>query len=361
MQQLVQRLVEFTAQCGRLLHGAPTHVQMRDRLRECRECNSVERAHVCPFPQPQGLAVGSAGQQQGAPQPPQQPRPAPSPASGSAQPAGAAAAGSSPPRRASAAAPAAAPAKSPMCRSWQKTKTCPRMQSGQRCSHAHPTDHVQPHCFAFAKHGSCPRRDNCRFPHIAAEQLHSPPPAAASSSRVPPVAPARADGAVAAMEMSDADSAPAPDASAAAAPAAAVAAAAAADAPAPRAAPSDQPNVVSSAAASSALQRSSSVSAPTSNLFAALAGSDGAVPKQPTVAPSTPVRSRSSVAAPATPVSSLSALASPSTHTLNTASKKRKVDHKAAGGKSLRRSLASDLAAEAVGPTPKQGSSTPSL
>jgi hypothetical protein len=27
MQQLVQRLTEFTAQCGRLLHGAPTHVQ----------------------------------------------------------------------------------------------------------------------------------------------------------------------------------------------------------------------------------------------------------------------------------------------------------------------------------------------
>jgi len=373
-QQLVLRLTEFTALHGRLLHGAPTHVQTRDRMRECRECNSLERAHVCPFLQQQGSAVGAASQQQRQQQPS---RRISASASGAAAPR-AAGAGSLPRPGASAAAapgpslaaPAAAAAagpsaQTPMCRSWQRTKTCPRMQKGQRCSHAHPADHVQPHCFAFKDTGSCPRRDACRFPHITAQQLQQPPPAAAPPSLAPPAVPAQADGA-AAMDMSDADSAPAPVAPAAAAPAAADARAPLASA---RAAVASEAHPSSSAAANAAAdaapQRSSSASVPTSNSFAALQDSSaGRAAKQPSVAPSTPRRSQSSAAsAVAAPVSSLSALTSPSAHTSTTTSKKRKggEEKTATPSSKLRRSLAPALSAGADGEPPKQGSSATSL
>ena len=231
----------------------------------------------------------------------------------------------------SAAARPPPPAKPGMCKSWHKTKSCPRMQSGQRCGHAHPADHQPPHCFEFAKSGSCSRRDNCRFPHIAAAALQlqqQPAPAPAPAAAPPaPVPQPQADGA-ADMEMSMGDGAPAP-----VAPVAAVAATVAAAAtrqsgpPAPAAAPSRAGSATSAAAAAAPPTRAPTSMAHTSNPFAALQDDGAVAPKPPAAAPATPKRSSSRVAAAATavaPPSSLSALTSPSAQTSTTASKKRK-------------------------------------
>ena len=302
-----------------MLHEPPAHVQTRDRLRECRECNSLDRAHVCPYPQP--LALRPGAQKQRAAGSPQQPRPAAPPVSGAA-PAGVAAAG--PPSRARASASPAAGARPSasapdMCRSWRKTKTCPRMQRGERCPHAHPSDHVRWHCFEFAQKGSCTCRGGCSYPHIAGDQLQQQQqqqqqqrPAVA-----PPVAPPsseqqQADGA-AAMDVSDDGGAPAPTASAASA----------AAAPAPAAASSSAP------ATAAAQSRAAAPSMSTSNSFAALQEHDvdRVASKPPLAAPATPQRSSSrAAAAPAAPPSSLSALASPATHTSAASTNKRKAD-----------------------------------
>ena len=318
VQQLVQRLVQFTAESGRMLHEPPTHVQTRDRLRECRECNSLDRAHVCPYPQP--LALRPGAQKQRAAGALQQPRPAARapPVSGAA-PAGAAAAG--PPCRARASASPAAgsrpSASTPgMCHSWRKTKTCPRMQRGERCPHTHPTDHVRWHCFEFAQKGFCSRRGACSYPHIAGDQLQQQQqqrPAVAPPVAPPSAAQQQADGA-SAMELSDDSGAPAPTTSTAGA----------AAAPAPAAATSSAP------ATAAAQSRAAAPSMSTSNSFAALQEHDvdRVASKLPPAAPATPQRSssRATTAAPAAPPSSLSALASPTTHTSAANTNKRKAD-----------------------------------
>ena len=302
-----------------MLHEPPTHVQTRDRLRECRECNSLDRAHVCPYPQP--LALRPGAQKQRAAGALQQPRPAARapPVSGAA-PAGAAAAG--PPCRARASASPAAgsrpSASTPgMCHSWRKTKTCPRMQRGERCPHTHPTDHVRWHCFEFAQKGFCSRRGACSYPHIAGDQLQQQQqqqrPAVAPPVAPPSAAQQQADGA-SAMELSDDSGAPAPTTSTAGA----------AAAPAPAAATSSAP------ATASAQSRAAAPSMSTSNSFAALQDHDvdKVASKLPPAAPATPQRSssRATTAAPAAPPSSLSALASPTTHTSAANTNKRKAD-----------------------------------
>jgi len=137
-----------------LLFAAPVVVESKHRMRECRECGSMEGlAHVCPF-----VLAGS---------------------NGSFLAAAAAAAGHQPHQP-----------RSDVCRAWSKSKKCPRLEAGKPCTHKHPEDIIPTGnlCFRFQRHGHCSRGTTCLYDHMpvagSVQQLRAPQPAVAA----PPVA-----------------------------------------------------------------------------------------------------------------------------------------------------------------------------
>lgn len=117
-----------------LLHEPPRLTETKHRLRECRECGSMEgTAHVCPFAPP-----------------------------GSGRPANSS--GSQPARAALLALPAAAAAAADVCRSWAMSKQCRR---GQTCTWKHPADLIPTGrlCYEHQRNGFCSKGSSCRFDH----------------------------------------------------------------------------------------------------------------------------------------------------------------------------------------------------
>ena len=144
-------------------------VDLKDRLRECAQCGSMDRAHQCavdrgsrrPFVNPR---AGAGRQQQSA-------------AQGD--------------RGASMLAANADVVSNNICLSWSRTKVCPRLQRGDRCKFQHPADFAIPPrsvCFEWRDTGACYRGDACKFarthvPVKAASEVkdkHSEPRAAAA-------------------------------------------------------------------------------------------------------------------------------------------------------------------------------------
>lgn len=118
-----------------LLHGPPCVVDTKHRMRECRECGSMQgSAHACPFM----LSGGSTGVS------------APSSHPAILHP---------------------SPQRSDVCFSWAKSKTCPRLLQGKVCPHKHPEDIVPTGnpCYQFQRAGRC-SRPQCKFDHPAAMQ-----------------------------------------------------------------------------------------------------------------------------------------------------------------------------------------------
>lgn len=128
-----------------LLHEPPRLTETKHRLRECRECGSMEgTAHVCPFAPPgTGRPATSSGSQ---------------------------------PARAALPALSAAAASADVCRSWAMSKQCRR---GQTCTWKHPADMIPTGrlCYEHQRNGFCAKGSSCRFDHPAT----IPAPAAAAA------------------------------------------------------------------------------------------------------------------------------------------------------------------------------------
>jgi hypothetical protein len=69
-----------------------------------------------------------------------------------------------------------------MCKSWRRTKTCPRLDKGKPCGYTHPADRTltTKQCNAFRDTGFCAQGELCRYPHLMPASS-SPAPALASS------------------------------------------------------------------------------------------------------------------------------------------------------------------------------------
>jgi hypothetical protein len=170
MDDLISRVSLVLSTIGSLLHESSV-VKPRDRQRECKQCSSILKVHTCPF-ETQSSSNNSRGGQQ-------QPR------------SSAAASGASAPRpplaSAGAARSSSPPAADPtdrMCRSWRRTKSCPRKDQHRSCSFEHPAAYeVQRQvCFDFRDQGACRRGAACNFQHAApAAPKQQQPPAAAAA------------------------------------------------------------------------------------------------------------------------------------------------------------------------------------
>lgn len=162
---LLQRIAPSLILVQPLLHESPSLVQPRDRKHECAECNHSAKDHACPFADPSASqhirrsqpAAGGRIVAQLAPGVRTVARP---PLAAAVGPAIGVAAGGS--------ASAVAPGSDAMCRSWRRTKECPRLAGGRPCDFAHPATHdpAVKHCFTFMNSGSCPFGADCRFPHM---------------------------------------------------------------------------------------------------------------------------------------------------------------------------------------------------
>ena len=148
-------------------------VNLRDRLHECTHCGSMDRTHRCdsgPLRRPHVNPRQDAGRQQ-------------QNNNGSA----------AQPNNAS-----AAPVRDSVCRSWSRSKVCPRLDRGDRCGFQHPAgliivDKPKQACFDWRATGQCRRGGACKFvsTHIAkpaadavpAVAAQAQPPASAASAQ----------------------------------------------------------------------------------------------------------------------------------------------------------------------------------
>lgn len=223
MDDIISRMGTVLATFGSLVHESSV-VKPRDRQRECKQCSSILKVHTCPFEtQSSNIGSRSSGGQQ-------QHRSSAAP-SGGAHP--------RPPLAAAGAPRLPTPPSDPadrMCRSWRRTKTCPRKDQHRSCSFEHPAAHEPQRqvCFDFRDHGACRRGAHCNFQHAA-----PPAPAPARNQQQQADAPAS-------MEL---------DGAAAAAPAASAAAPAASAASASAAAPARRRSRADQAAAAESKQQ----------------------------------------------------------------------------------------------------------
>ena len=177
---IIAKLDQFDADFGSLLHEKIQFVEPSHRLKECRECNQMQRVvHTCPFPE--AAAPGRHPAQQRASNTSNHPRPPSSllPSSSLVDPS------------------------DRMCREWRRKKECQRKSDGRRCMFEHSADHVpvlQP-CFTMQRKGYCNKGSECKWDHSmqGAEQQEAaaqdqrapaaPAPAAASLPAAPIPAP----------------------------------------------------------------------------------------------------------------------------------------------------------------------------
>ena len=179
---IISKLDQFDAVHGHLLHEKISFVEPSNRLKECRECNQLQRvAHTCPFPE--AAAPGRQhAQQRASNNSSNHPRPPPS----------------------SHLSSSLADPSDKMCRGWRRKKECQRKTDGRHCSFEHPPEHVpvkQP-CFTLQRKGYCNKGSECKWDHSiqGAEQQEAaaqdqpapaaPAPAAAALPAVPVPAPA---------------------------------------------------------------------------------------------------------------------------------------------------------------------------
>jgi hypothetical protein len=148
------------------MHEAPDFVNAQERHKECGQCASTQKNHLCPFGPKfvKGLLRAPAT------------------------------AASTPADRVS---EERNPRVDNMCMSWRKTKSCPRLQRGDRCRFEHPAQHQVPdgakagrECFQFARSGRC-NRPQCPFTHT------QPEPASVAHMQERGTAPAHTHGATA--------------------------------------------------------------------------------------------------------------------------------------------------------------------
>jgi hypothetical protein len=189
MRELLQQIVaDFSMLHIRpLLQEEPRVVRPADRKRECRECGSLARPHQCPFTDRAAGTVARLRLQPAAsrsvthhreadeslPSPSAAPRPPPP-------------ARSSPALRLTPPSLSASFSDSNMCKSWRRTKTCPRLDKGKPCGYTHPADLTltTKQCNAFRDTGFCAQGELCRYPHLMPASS-SPAPAPASSPTPP--------------------------------------------------------------------------------------------------------------------------------------------------------------------------------
>ena len=158
-------------------------VNLRDRLHECTHCGSMDRTHRCesgvPLRRPHVNPRQDAARQQQN--------------NNGAQPNNA----------------AAAPVRDSICRSWSRSKVCPRLTRGDRCGFQHPASLVivdkQTVCFEWRDSWHCGWGDACKFVSshaakpatiaasvVAAAVQAQPPAPAASAQAASAIAPAPA-------------------------------------------------------------------------------------------------------------------------------------------------------------------------
>ena len=152
-QTIQQHITPLVAALRSRLHQAPSVVRPMDRGRECRECGQMNKPHECPFMINRTVtrvAMAAAAS-------------TPSSSSSLSLPLPASSSSSSP--STSSRSPAASA--DAMCRSWRRTKTCPRRAKGLPCPYSHPEDHTNvKFCFDFAQYGHCSRGTLCKYEHV---------------------------------------------------------------------------------------------------------------------------------------------------------------------------------------------------
>lgn len=159
LPMVFQKLHPLLKDIHPLLHEPPHLVNVRNRVRECKECGSAVRPHQCPFATLFPMSMAKKLQQQGT-------GTGAEPAQATAKDTGAQVP-TQPPR------PAAVPRPPPtdlMCKSWRLHKSCPRQEMGRVCRFQHPAEHVpeprlQPLCRVFTASGLCPKGATCAFRH----------------------------------------------------------------------------------------------------------------------------------------------------------------------------------------------------
>ena len=147
-----------------LLHSVHL-VKPKDRLRECKQCGSVIKPHVCPFgADSDGTARFAKAASAAAPRPRGSAVSPPSVAAASVTPVSSSSrtTGSIPVRHGT--------GDMPICHSWRLKKVCVHEQNGQVCRFLHPKDCARMPagtCFEMADRGKCSKGDQCPFNHGA--------------------------------------------------------------------------------------------------------------------------------------------------------------------------------------------------
>ena len=151
-QTIQQHMSPLVSALRSRLHQAPSVVRPIDRSRECRECGQLGKPHECPFIGGNNRTVARVGAAA-----------APSSSTSSSSSASASKISSS----SSSVSRSSLSSSDDMCKSWRRSKTCPRRDKGHTCLFKHPDEHnPEQHCFDFAQHGHCSRGTLCRYLHV---------------------------------------------------------------------------------------------------------------------------------------------------------------------------------------------------